>query len=116
MPIHVVIFALGSVLVFVALFSAVRTFVVPRGTPDDLTRAAFVMMRYVFELPFRLTSNVRREHALSYYAPVTLLPLPVLWLACILLGYAAISWALGASSWSAAITASRLSLLTLGSE
>jgi hypothetical protein len=47
---------------------------------------------------------------------VTLLTLPVLWLACVLLGYSAIYWALGAPSWTRAITISRLSLLYLGSD
>jgi len=47
--------------------------------------------------------------------PVTLLTLPIVWLTCVLLGYAAIYRALGASSWSTAITISRLSLLYLGS-
>jgi hypothetical protein len=73
-------------------------------------------MRYVFELPFLQTSILRRERALAYYAPVTLLTLPVIWLACVLLGYAALYWALGASSWNSAFTSSRFSLLNLGSD
>jgi hypothetical protein len=116
MAIHVVVFIIGCGLIFAAISSAVRTFVVPRGTaPDVLTRGAFVLMRYVFEVPLRRASHLRRERALAYYAPVTLLTLPVIWLACVLLGYAAIYWALGASSWGTAITTSRLSLLNLGS-
>jgi hypothetical protein len=47
-------------------------------------------MRYGFELPVRGASVLRRERARAYYAPVTLLTLPVIWLACVLLGYAAI--------------------------
>jgi hypothetical protein len=116
MAIHVVVFIIGCGLIFAAISSAVRTFVVPRGAaPDGLTRSAFVLMRYVFELPLRRASHTRRERALAYYAPVTLLTLPVIWLACVLLGYAAIYWALGASSWGTAITTSRLSLLNPGS-
>jgi hypothetical protein len=113
---QVVAFVLGFALIVSAIFSAISTFVVPRGAaPDGLTRGAFVVMRYVFELPFRRASHLRRERALAYYAPVTLLTLPVVWLACVLLGYAAIYWALGASSWNAAFTTSRFSLLNLGS-
>lgn len=116
MAVHVLAFALGCGLVLTALLSAIRTFVVPRGAaPDALTRSAFILTRYAFELPLRRASHHRREAALAYYAPVTLLALPIVWLACVLLGYAAIYWALGASSWGAAITVSRLSLLYLGS-
>src|SRR5437868_11957429 len=117
MAAHAPALVLGCALIFMALSSAIRTFVVPRGAaPDPLTRSAFILMRYIFELPVRQASHARREVALAYYAPVTLLTLPVLWLACVLFGYAAIYWALGTSSWSTAITTSRLSLLYLGSD
>jgi hypothetical protein len=117
MALRVIAAILGSALILSALRSAIRTFVVPRGAaPDGLTRAAFVTMRVVFEVPFRWASHLVRERVLAYYAPVTLLSLPVLWLGCLLLGYAAIYWALSGWSWSAAFATSRLSLLTLGSD
>ncbi|HZU12308.1 MAG TPA: hypothetical protein VFB58_05670 [Chloroflexota bacterium] len=109
-------FLLGIILILSALSSAVRTFIVPRGSaPDVLTRGAFVVMRYLIELPLRHASRLRREHALAYYAPVTLLTLPIIWLACVLVGYAALYWSLGIHSWGTALTTSRLSLLYLGS-
>lgn len=116
MAFRVVSFTLGCGLVFIAIFSAIRTFIVPRGARDDLTRTVFALARYVFDVPWRRASKLRRERALAYYAPVTLLALPVVWLACVLLGYAGIYWALGAGNWTAAITISRLSLLYLGSD
>jgi hypothetical protein len=57
----------------------------------------------------------RKEQALAFYAPVGLLSLPVVWLACLLLGYTGVYWSLGASSWADAFAISRLSLLYLGS-
>ncbi|HEX8918247.1 MAG TPA: hypothetical protein VF898_07075, partial [Chloroflexota bacterium] len=114
---HAAAFILGCALIFTAIKSAIQTFVVPRGVaPDGLTRGAFVLMRYVFEVPFRRASHLIRERSLAYFAPVTLLTLPVLWLSCVLLGYSALYWALGASSWGTALTISRLSLLYLGSD
>jgi hypothetical protein len=112
---RVIAFILGCWLIFTALFSAIRTFVIPRGARDDLTRLVFALMRYAFDLPLRRASKVRRERALAYFAPVTLLTLPIFWLACVLIGYAGVYWALGAGNWSTAITISRLSLLYLGS-
>lgn len=113
---HIVLFILGCALIFKAIMSAIRTFVVPRGgPPDSLTRGAFVVVRACLEIPLRRASHGRRERALAYHAPVALLSLPVVWLACVLVGYTAIFWALGSISWSTAMTISRLSLLYLGS-
>jgi hypothetical protein len=117
MALRIVAALLGVMFILSALRSAIRTFVVPRGAaPDGLTRFAFVSLRYVFEVPFQKASLRVREQALAYYAPVTLLTLPVLWLACLLVGYAGIYWGLSGTSWNDAVTNSRLSLLTLGSE
>lgn len=113
---HAGVFAVGLVLVISALFSALRTFVVPRGTRDFIIRTLFMTMRALFEVLSRRMRPAAREQALAFYAPVTLLTLPGLWLACLLLGYTAIYWSLGSDSWSSAFTSSRLSLLTLGSD
>lgn len=111
-----VLFIIGLALIATAIRSAVRTFVVPRGgMPDRLTRSAFIATRSFVELITLRASHQRRERALAYFAPMALLSLPVVWLACILMGYTAIYWALGAHSFGDAITISRLSLLYLGS-
>ncbi|HKC76544.1 MAG TPA: hypothetical protein VKF37_20425 [Chloroflexota bacterium] len=114
--VHAVVFVLGGALVVSAPFSALGTFVVPRGVPDRLTRLVFVAMRHVFDLSLRPERSAARERTMAFYAPVALLTLPVVWLSCLLVGYTAIFWALGASSWGVAFTISRLSLLYLGSD
>ena len=113
--VQAVVFVLGVALVLSALLSAIRTFIVPRGVFDRLTRTVFVVMRYVFDLLLHARSSAAHERALAFFAPVTLLSLPVVWLACLLVGYTAIFWALGTSSWGTAFTFSRLSLLNFGS-
>lgn len=113
--VHLVFFVLGCALVLTALFSAIRTFVVPRGAPDRLTRIVFVNARYLFTLSLPGIRMPSQERRLAFYAPMTLLTLPVVWLSCLVVGYMSIYWALGASSWRAAFTISRLSLLYLGS-
>src|SRR5438093_1136810 len=100
--VHAVVFVLGVALVVSALFSAIRTFVVPRGVPDRLTRIVFLTMRLVFDLPSRRKRSGAHERTMAFYAPVTLLTLPIVWLACLLVGYTVIFWALGASSWGVA--------------
>jgi hypothetical protein len=114
--IHAVMFVVGVSLVALALVSAVRTFVVPRGAQDKLTGAVFSMTRHIFDLTSCRAGEARQEQALAFFAPVSLLLLPIAWLTCLLAGYMAIFWALGASSWGDAFTISRLSLLYLGSD
>ncbi len=40
----------GVVLIFVALRSVVRTFVLPRSAPDRLTRGVFISTRRLFQV------------------------------------------------------------------
>ncbi len=116
MVFRVIAFILGCGLVYIALFSAIRTFIVPRGARDAVTHLVFVLMSFVFSWPVRWASHSRKESALAYYAPVTLLTLPIFWLACVLFGFSGIYWAMGAATWHDAFTISRTSLLNLGSD
>ncbi|MDB5075649.1 MAG: hypothetical protein JWO42_1828, partial [Chloroflexi bacterium] len=102
MVIHFVVLVLGVAFILGALFSAIRTFVVPRGVPDKLTTLVFKTSRYLFSLRLPGSRPDTQERRLAYYAPVTLLSLPAVWLSSLLLGYTAIFWSLGASSWNSA--------------
>jgi len=109
------IFVLGAALIVGTFLSAIRTFVVPRGVSDRLTGVVFVIMRGLFDLALSpVRSDARRERAMAFYAPLSLLALPVIWLSCLLVGYTALFWALGAPTWRTAFTTSRLALLYLG--
>jgi len=109
------IFVLGAALIVGTFLSAIRTFVVPRGVSDRLTGVVFVVMRGIFDLALSpMRSDAQRERAMAFYAPLSLLALPVVWLAALLIGYTALFWAMGDSAWSVAFTDSRSSLLTLG--
>ncbi len=115
MALHILVVALGVALIVGAFLSAVRTFVAPRAIFDRLTATVFMAMRHVFDLLLRgLRSDAARERLLVFFAPVTLLALPVVWLSCLLIGYTGLFWGLGAATWRAAFTMSRSSLLTLG--
>ncbi len=112
---HILAVALAVTLIAGALLSALRAFVAPRAIPDRLTTAVFAAMRHAFDLSLRgRRSEAARERLLVFYAPVSLLTLPVVWLSFLLAGYMALFWGLGAPTWRAAFTMSRLSLLYLG--
>jgi hypothetical protein len=95
----------------------VRTFVVPRGTTSSLTRAVFLSSRRLFETVARPSRSYRaRDRVMALYAPITLLVLPLVWLALLMVAFAGMFWALGADSFGAALRLSGSSLLTLGFE
>jgi hypothetical protein len=105
----------GLVLVLVALDSAVRTFVLPRGAVVPYTRLVFVLVRRVFDLRLRFASTYEaRDRVMALYAPVTLLILPFTWLTLVTVGFTGVLRALGVAPWRTAFTESGSSLLTLG--
>lgn len=108
-------FALGFYIVVGTLISAIRTFVLPRSAPDFLTRLIFRNMRRLFNLRMgKLQNYEQRDSVMAMYAPVTLLVMPAIWLACVMVGYALIYWSLGIAPFDRAFLTSGSSLLTLG--
>jgi hypothetical protein len=113
--IRVLLFLLGFSIVAATLFSAVRTFVLPRSAPDQLTRLVFLTVRFFFDLRIRFTQTyLQRDRIMAFYAPISLLLLVSTWLILVTVGYSCIYQALGYSTWSSAIKLSGSSLFTLG--
>jgi hypothetical protein len=113
--VHVLVFLLGLGLVTSTVIPAIRTFVLPRSAPSLLTRAVFAAMQRLFTLRVRWMQTYReRDRGLELYAPLSLLSLPPVWLALVLVGYIGMYWALGVSSWYTAFRNSGSALLTLG--
>jgi hypothetical protein len=111
---QVVVFVAGFLGVLRVVFSAVRTFVVPRGDNDALSRFAFRTIRKVFD---RIAPSSRpyefRDRVMAYYGPVALVSLPAFWLILLALSFAAMFWAIGLAP-NEAFIVSGSSLLTLG--
>lgn len=108
-------FFLGLALVFIALRSAVKTFVLPRAAPDAITKVVFRVLRRFFNgLCLSVETYVQRDRIMSFYAPVALvLMVPVL-LFIIDIGFTGVYWAIDSSSLEQAFGLSGSSLLTLG--
>jgi hypothetical protein len=113
--IHLLAFVLGALAVARTLLSGIRTFILPRGANDGLTRLAFHGTRKVVTIlagpgkPYAV-----RDRAMAYLGPVSLVLLPVVWLIVISLGYTAMFWAIGVPTVYDAFVDSGSSLLTLG--
>ena len=112
---RVLVFVMGAFLVVATGISAVHTMVVPRGIPTVIARAVFVSLRYAFRAVARRTSGFEgRDRVMALYAPISLVVLPVAWLAIVLCGYALLYWSLDDSSLREAFRLSGSSLFTLG--
>jgi len=108
-------FVLGAALVAYTVLSALRTFVLPRGAQDFISRTTFRAIRVIFELRLLVTDDYYvRDRVLAFYAPIGLVTLLPVWLALIMVGFAGMFYAVGAGSPIDALEASGSALLTLG--
>jgi hypothetical protein len=112
--IKVVAFVVGVLLALRALMSAVRVFVLPRASNELIARLVFTYMRRLFEVFIKGKPYAFRDTVLAYFAPISLIVLPAVWLLLVLTGYTAIFWAFGVEPVSDAFRVSGSSLLTLG--
>jgi hypothetical protein len=109
------IFSLGLALVIFTARSAIRTFILPRSTPDFLPGLVFGTVRFLFDLRAKKArSYEERDRVMALYAPVGLMFLLPAWLTFVLVGYMGMFWAIGVRPWQAAFVVSGSSLLTLG--
>jgi hypothetical protein len=114
MIVQVLVAIAGIAVIARTVLSAVRTFVVPRGVNDKLSRVVFRVIRRLFDIvasPAR--SYAVRDRVLAYYGPIALMLLPVWWIVLLMAGFGAIYWAMGLSV-PDALEVSGSSLLTLG--
>ena len=108
-------FIAGAFIVLWILNSAIRSFVLPRSENVFLTRFVFQMVFRLFRFRLKWThSYLELDRVMAYFAPIGVLLLPVVWIACIIIGYMFMFWALGAETWYDAFWLSGSSLLTLG--
>ena len=114
--VRVIVGVLGAAVVATTLFSAIRTVVVPRALHVRLTAWTFKSLRALFLRSLgRDLDYERADRRLSLHAPVALVMLPLSWLTLVLIGFAAIYFAMGVSGGlTRAIELSGSSLTTLG--
>jgi hypothetical protein len=114
------LFTIGLFIVFSALLSAVRTFLLPRAAPDPITQIVFLSWRRCFDMWIRLMKTyAERDRVMAYYGPTAILMLLVASLVCVLAGYTLMFWSIdvsvfGLDPWLSALTASGSSVFTLG--
>lgn len=111
-----VVFLLGIFIIIGTCVSAIKTFVVPRGISSPITRDVFRFVGFLFRLRVRNKGYEERDRIMAFFAPVTLVLMPVVLLALILIGYMLLYWAIEPRDIYPIFEISGSSLLTLGSE
>lgn len=105
----------GIFLIIFTITSAIRTFVVPRGVPDRLSRIVYVISRRLFDLRlWRVKSYIVKDRVMAYYAPVTLVSFPLVWLTLITIGFTGIYFGIAERSFYEAFRLSGSAITTLG--
>ncbi len=85
--------AVAAIVIAVALIgfamdSMVRTFLIPRGLSQPLTRWVFRSIGWLFRRSLRFAGDYEtRDKIMAWYGPITLLLLPILWMAIVLIGF-----------------------------
>ena len=110
------VFVIGIWLVFWTVASALRSFVLPRSDRAFLTLFTFRTVYRIFALRFTSkTPFAVKDRVLAMLSPVAMFLLPIIWLALITVGYAAIYWSMSdGMSVRQALILSGSSLMTLG--
>ncbi|HMD79679.1 MAG TPA: hypothetical protein VKE92_00135, partial [Anaerolineales bacterium] len=86
----------GIIIVILTLSSALSTFVLPRSARSQLNRIVFGLLRRIFNFfTYFAKTYHRRDAIMAYYAPIGLMLLLPSWYLLVLIGYAAIYWAVG---------------------
>jgi hypothetical protein len=112
---QVLVFVFGFLLVVFILMSAIRTFVLPRSENVFLTRLIFQLIFILFQFRLHWANSYKiQDRVMAFYAPITLLVMPVVWITGVMMGYMLMFWGLGVQPLYNAFLLSGSSLLTLG--
>ncbi|MBI3745688.1 MAG: hypothetical protein HY264_04040 [Chloroflexi bacterium] len=106
---------LGALVAARALYSAIRTIILPRSSNDWVTRVAFIAVRAVLDLiapPKR--PYAWRDRVFAYFGPVGLLAAALTWILLVFAGFTLLFWGTGTTTLGQAARESGSALLTLG--
>lgn len=113
--VRIIIFCIGAFIALLTVKSAIRTFVLPRGERDELTRWVFLNLRRIINFGMRRATDYRqKDRIMAWYAPLALMLLLPTWYIVIMVGYTAMFWAVGVTDLYDAVVLSGSSLFTLG--
>lgn len=116
-PLRILSFVAGLALTYITLVAVIRTLVLPRSENVWLTRDITLLIHKLFLIRLHRVNNFEdRDRIMAYFAPLSLLILPIVWVFMFIFSFALLFFGLhvGDGSFHQAFHLSGSSLLTLG--
>jgi hypothetical protein len=109
------VFLLGLGIALGTLFSAIKQTVLPGRKKVRLTRAVFRNTFRLFRLVFvRIQSEQVRDALSAFYAPISVMLLPLTWVILLMIGFTMMFWAVSEPSLGTALSLSGAAITTEG--
>ena len=112
---QIIVFLLGLLIALSTLFSAIKQTVLPGRKKVRLSRAVFRTTFRLFRLVIvRIPSEQTRDALLAFYAPMSVMLLPLTWVILLMLGFTMMFWGVSEPSLGTALSLSGAAITTEG--
>ena len=113
--VHIIVFLLGLLIALSTLFSAIKQTVLPGRKKVRLARAVFRNTFRLFRLVIvRIHSDTARDALWAFYAPMSVMLLPLTWVILLMLGFTMMFWGVSEPSLGTALSLSGAAITTQG--
>jgi hypothetical protein len=113
--VHIIVFLLGFLIALSTLFSAIKQTVLPGRKKVRLSRAVFRTTFRLFRLVIvRIHSEQARDALWAFYAPTSVMLLPLAWVILLMLGFTMMFWGVSEPSLGTALSLSGAAITTEG--
>jgi hypothetical protein len=112
---HIIVFLLGLLIALSTLFSAIKQTVLPGRKKVRLTRTLFRNTFRLFRfVAVRMPSDQTRDAIIAFYAPMSVMLLPLTWVILLMIGFTMMFWAVSEPSLGTALSLSGAAITTEG--
>src|SRR6516164_3180890 len=112
---QIIVFLLGLSIGLITLFSAIKQTVLPGRKKARLTRFVFRDTFRLFRfVALRMPSDQARNATLAFYAPLSVMLLPLTWVILLMIGFTMMYWGVSEASLEMALSLSGAALTTEG--
>ena len=113
--IQIIVFLLGLWIAMATLYSAIKQTVLPGRKKVRLTRAVFRNTFRLYRLvSARVRSDESRDSIMAFYAPLSVMLLPLTWVILLIIGFTMMFWAVSEPSLGMALSLSGAAITTEG--
>jgi hypothetical protein len=112
---QIIVFLLGLGIALITIFSAIKQTVLPGRKKVRLTRFVFRNTFRLFRfMALRMPSDQARNATIAFYAPLSVMLLPLTWVILLMIGFTMMYWGVSEASLETALSLSGAALTTEG--